>query len=284
MKPCLSNVTTLPTPFLEDVNAYADAGVQAMEVWLTKMEEHLQKTPVPATKKLLQDRGLNLVAAAYQGGLLLTQGQQRREMYDQFQRRLSLCQEFGIGVMSIVADFVEKVGSTDFERALVSLKQAAQLAASFRVKLALEFRGTAKLCGSLDTAAALVASCDEPNLGLVFDVFHYYTGPSKFEDLGHLHIGNLFLVQLCDMAGVPRELATDADRILPGEGDFQLSPILDHLRHIGYEGHVTVELMNPDLWQMKPLAVAEAAITGLRRLLGQAEMGPGLTREQAVKV
>jgi sugar phosphate isomerase/epimerase len=284
MKPCLSNVTTLPTAFADDVHAYADAGGTAMEVWLTKLEEHLQKSSVSATKQLLAEREMQLVAAAYQGGLLLSQGQQRREMYDQFQRRLALCQEFGIEVLTILADFVEKVSPQDFARAQVSLQQAAQLAASFQVKLALEFRSTAKLCASLDTAAALVAACEEPNLGLTLDLFHYYTGPSKFEDLGHLHPGNLFLVQVCDLAGVPRELATDADRILPGEGDFQLPPILDHLRRIGYAGYVTVELMNPDLWQMKPLAVAEAALTGLRRLLGLAEMGPGLTRGQEVRV
>lgn len=278
MKPCLSNVTTLPTSFRDEVHAYADAGCQAMEVWLTKLEDHLQSDSVAATKKLLADRGLELVAAAYQGGLLLTQGQQRREMFDQFQRRLGLCQELGIGVLSLVADFVDKVTVEDFGRARVSLQQAAQLAATFDVRLALEFRGSATFCSSLDTAAALVAACDEPNLGLTLDVFHYYTGPSKLEDLGHLHGGNLFLVQLSDLAGVPRELAGDADRILPGEGDFQLVPIVDYLRKIGYAGHVTVELLNPTLWQMKPVAVAEAALTGLRRLLGQAAMVPGLTR------
>jgi len=47
------------------------------------------------------------------------------------------------------------------------------------------------------------------------------------------------------LGGVPRELATDSDRILPGDGDFQLPPIMDHLRRIGYRGWVSVELMNP---------------------------------------
>ena len=77
-------------------------------------------------------------------------------------------------------------------------------------------------------------------------------------------------VQVCDLAGTPRELASDSDRILPGEGDFQLLPILNHLRQIGYVGYVSVELFNPDLWQMKPVQVAEAAMTSIRRLLGQA--------------
>jgi sugar phosphate isomerase/epimerase len=151
---------------------------------------------------------------------------------------------------------------------VVSLKQAAQWAAGYGVRLALEFRGSNAFCASLDTALALVAACGEPNVGINFDVFHYYTGPSKFEDLDLLTGDNLSYVQLCDLAGVPRELATDADRILPGDGDFQLEPILERFRAIGYEGWVSLELLNPTLWQSKPTQVAEIGITALRRVLG----------------
>ena len=70
-----------------------------------------------------------------------------------------------------------------------------------------------------------------------------------------------------DLAGVPRELATDADRILPGDGDFQLRPLLDHFRALGYAGWVSVELMNPTLWQANPVQVAEIAFTSVCKLL-----------------
>ncbi len=110
-----------------------------------------------------------------------------------------------------------------------------------------------------------------PNVGVNLDVFHYYTGPSKAEDLDLLTRQNLAFVQLCDLAGTPRELATDADRVLPGDGDFRLGPLVDRLRTIGYDGWVSLELMNPMLWKMKPVQVAEIGITALRRVLGMAE-------------
>src|SRR5262249_3195006 len=113
----------------------------------------------------------------------------------------------------------------------------------------------------------LVAACGEANVGVNLDVFHYYTGPSKFEDLGLLTKDNLAFVQLCDVAGMPRELATDGDRVLPGDGDFQLRPIVQHLRAIGYDGWVSVELMNPTLWRMKASQVAEVSMAALKRLL-----------------
>jgi sugar phosphate isomerase/epimerase len=115
---------------------------------------------------------------------------------------------------------------------------------------------------------ALVAQCGEPNVGVNLDVFHYYTGPSKFEDLGLLTPANLAFVQVCDVAGVPRELATDSDRILPGDGEFHLAPIVQHLRQVGYTGYVSLELMNPTLWKIKPAQVAELGMSALRRLLG----------------
>lgn len=267
MKPCISEATTLPTSFADDVNGYADGGCHALEVWLTKLETHLQSHSVADIRQLLADREMTLAAAAYQGGLLLSQGEQRQAHYDHFKRRLDLCQTFGIGTLLVVADFVDKIDATSLERAVVSLKQAGQWAAAFNVKLALEFRGTATFCSSLETALRLVALADEPNVGVNFDVFHYYTGSSKFEDLDHLTPARLGFVQVCDVLDVPRELATDAERILPGDGTFQLESIMAKLRQLGYDGWVSLELMNPTIWQVKPSQVAELGMSALERLL-----------------
>lgn len=268
MKPCISEATTLPCTFAEDVANFADAGAQAMEVWLTKLETHLESHSAADTRKLLQDRSMALAAASYQGGLLLSQGEQRKAHYDHFRRRLDMCQQFGISTLLVVADFVSEVDAVALERAVLSLKQTAQWAAGYDVRLALEFRARDTFCASLDTALALIVQADEPNLGVNFDVFHYYTGPSKFEDLELLTADRLAFVQLSDVAGVPRELASDADRILPGDGDFRIEPLLQRFRDLGYEGWVSLELMNPTLWKAKPVQVAEIGLTALRRALG----------------
>ncbi len=249
MKLCLSEATTMPSSFAEDVENISDAGCQAMEVWLTKLETHLEKHSVAETKRWIADRGMALAAASYQGGLLLSQGEQRKVLYDDFRKRLDLCQAFSIPTLVVVADFVEKVNQTDLERAIVSLGQAAQWAQAFDLTLALEFRGRNAFCASLDTALALIAQTGQPNVGVCLDVFHYYTGPSKFEDFDLLTLDRLALVQLCDLAGVPRELAADADRIFPGDGDLRLAPILQRIRDLGYQGYVSLELMNPLFWR-----------------------------------
>jgi sugar phosphate isomerase/epimerase len=274
MKACISEATTMQGSFADDVTAYAGAGCSAMEVWLTKLEQHLEEHSPADTRKLLEDQSMTLAAASYQGGLLLSQGEQRKAHFDHFKRRLDLCQSLGIPILLVAVDFAAAVDAAGLERAVVSLKQAAQWAAAFQVRLGLEFRGRASFCASLDTALALIAQCGEPNVGVNFDVFHYYTGPSKFEDLALLTPDRLAFVQVSDLAGIPRELAVDSDRILPGEGDFQLARIIRQLRSIGYDGWVSLELMNPTLWQVPASQVAELGYATLRRLLDETSV-PG---------
>jgi 4-hydroxyphenylpyruvate dioxygenase len=269
MKACISEASTLPCSFDEDIHAYAQAGCRAMEVWLTKLETHLEKHSPADTRKLLEDHQMSLAAASYQGGLLLSQGEQRRAHFDHFKRRLDLCQFFGIRTLLVTADFIDRIDQTALERSVVSLVEAARWAQAFNVRLALEFHGKGSFCACLDTALALVRASGESNVGVCLDVFHYYTGPSKFEDLGLLTADNLFFVQVSDIAGVPRELATDRDRILPGEGDFRLDPIIAQIRQAGYDGWVSLEVLNPTLWQVKPAQLAELGHKAVLRLLGQ---------------
>jgi 4-hydroxyphenylpyruvate dioxygenase len=153
------------------------------------------------------------------------------------------------------------------------LVQIAQAAGRRQMRVALEFQARAALGNNLQTAVALVNEVASPHLGVCLDVFHFFVGPSKQSDLTLLNQGNLFHVQVSDLADVPRELATDSDRILPGDGDFLLEPLIAHLHQMRYSGCVSVELLNPHLWQVPPRQFGEIAITALRKLLGQAEAG-----------
>jgi sugar phosphate isomerase/epimerase len=257
----------MPAAFADDVAGGADGGGTHVELWLTKLEKHLETASLDDTRTLLADCGLTPLAASYQGGLLQSQGDQRKAHFDHFRRRLDLCQALGVRTLVLAADFAARPDAQGLQRAVVSLGQAAQWAAAYGVAVALEFRGTDAVCNNLDTAVTLVEACREPNAGVCLDLFHYYKGPSKPEDLDRLTAANLRHVQVCDVAGVPRELMTDADRVMPGEGDFRLGPVLDRLRQIGYAGAVSLELMNPTVWACKPSQVAELGLTALHRLL-----------------
>ena len=63
--------------------------------------------------------------------------------------------------------------------------------------------------------------------------------------------------------------------VLPGEGDFQTGPILDHLARLGYEGYASLEVLNPQLWQIAADRVADLGYQALCRTLGRWCAAPG---------
>ncbi len=270
MKPCISQATTLNNAFAADLDSYARGGWTAIEIWLTKLETYLTAHTTADARKLLADQGLTPAAASFQGGLLLSRGAERAAHWDHFHRRLGILGEIGIPTLVVAADFNRELAADDFGRASEALAEAAETARCSGVRLALEFQKTARFCASLDTTLALIAqSSDEANrVGVCLDLFHYYTGPSKFEDLAYLTPENLAWVQVCDLSGTPRELAGDSDRVLPGEGDFQLEPIFEQLARVGYDGYVSLEVLNPQLWQVPADRVADFGFQAICRVLG----------------
>jgi 2-keto-myo-inositol isomerase len=269
MKPCISQATTLSTPFEVDLPAYSRGGWKAVELWLTKLETFLETHTIAEARAMLDGEGLAPVAASAQGGLLLSRGAEREAHWDHYQRRLATLNELGVPTLLVTADFNRELVPDDYPRAAAALAEAAEVAGDAGVRLALEFQKGARFCASLDTTLALILQSGSPGVGVCFDLFHYYTGPSKFEDLAYLTPENLAWVQLCDLSGTPREIAADGDRILPGEGDFQTAPILDHLGRIGYAGYVSLEVLNPQLWRIPVDRVADLGFQALCRTLGR---------------
>jgi 4-hydroxyphenylpyruvate dioxygenase len=267
MIPCLSQVCCLNSPFDRDLEDFAGAGCQAVEVWLTKLETYVESHKLSDVRYWLEKTQLSLPVASFQGGLLASQGERRRESWDLFHRRLDLCRELNISTIVVACDVPAPLDQQTIERVQASLTQVAQEAGKRGLRAALEFQANSAFGNNLQTAAALVADVGSPHLGLCLDAFHWHIGPSKTEDLGYLTGDNLFHVQLCDLADVPRELARDSDRILPGEGDIHVAAIVQRLKQIDYRGCVSIELMNPQLWQIPALQLADAGMASLKRLL-----------------
>jgi 2-keto-myo-inositol isomerase len=270
MLPALAQVCTLNAPFERDIADYAAGQCKAVELWFGKLETYLESYTIDDVRRLLDEHEMSAPVASFQGGLLTSQGEARRLAWEHLDQRLRICRDLNVRTIVVAGDVVQPLSQQDFDRLMVSLTQAAEQATTYGVRVALEFQAAATLPNNLQTAASLIAQINHPLLGICLDAFHYHTGPSKPEDLHHLSNDNLFHVQLCDLAGAARELATDGDRVLPGDGDIVLEPIIARLREINYAGYVSVELFNPQIWQVSPLSFGEIAMTALRKSLGLA--------------
>jgi 4-hydroxyphenylpyruvate dioxygenase len=272
MKPALATVCSLDASLEAILEGYAAGHVDAVDLWLGHADAFLAGRDPAGLQDRLAAHGIVPVAASFQGGLLTSQGEARREHWRHFESRLALCRDVGIPVLVVAGDAFGPLAPEDLGRLSVSLADAAARATDAGVRLALEFDARASFPTSLQSAVAVVEQVDSPAIGVCLDWFHYTVGPSKPLDLRLLTNENLAHVQLSDIVDVPREMAADADRILPGEGASPPDELIDRLREIGYAGAVAVELHNPALWRVPPRQFGEIAMTALRKLLGQAAM------------
>jgi len=273
MHSAISTVCSLEASLATVLEDYAAGHVDAVDLWLGHADAFLKKRSIADLRDAFSQHGIMPVAASFQGGLLTSQGDARREHWKTFEDRLSLCRDLGIPVLVVAGDAHGPLGPQDLGRLSASLVEAAKLASDAGVKLALEFDARASFPNNLQSAIALVEDVGSPALGVCVDWFHWTVGPSKPLDLWLLSKENVAHVQLSDLVDVPREMATDADRILPGEGSSPADDLVQRLRDIGYDGAIAVELHDPRMWRVPPRQFGEIAMTALRKMLGQAAMG-----------
>jgi sugar phosphate isomerase/epimerase len=281
MKLCLNQVTAgrnVPTDLARDLAAMREGGWTAVEVWLRHWDGVFAAGGLRAARALLDDAGLVAAGACAQPGLYFSRGEQLGQYRDEIVRRLEQCQALGAPNLVVTpstpgAQLPGEVSIAALEYAADNLRWAGDRAASFGVRLGLEFLKGARFVNNLPTALTLANLVDHPQVGVVVDTFHLYAGLSKVEDLDLLRSApeRLFFVHVNDVpAATPREMWVDADRVLPGEGAFPLAAIVDRLRALGYEGYVSLELFNEAFaarWAADPAAAARVAYERTAALL-----------------
>src|SRR5262245_11703919 len=126
MIPTLSQVCSLNSPFDRDLEDFAAGQCKSVEVWLTKLETYLQSHTLKDVQFWLEKLGVALPVASFQGGLLASQGEARREAWELLARRLELCRELGIGTLVVACDVPAPLTQQTIERVQHSLAQLAQ--------------------------------------------------------------------------------------------------------------------------------------------------------------
>jgi sugar phosphate isomerase/epimerase len=262
--PCINQVTTLGAAFDAECAAYRDAGFRHVELWFPKLQG-LGLAP-PAIAARLRDAALTPVSACAAGNLLWRGAPGPGERRGELESHFALAQALGVPRF-VIFDYVEAIPKRDdHAEAAARLVSLADLAAKYRVRIALEFIARSRLLGSLTTALQVIRQAAHPNVGLCLDTFHLYAGVSKLEDMDDLRPGEVEHVHFHDVPrSVPRELLVDADRIPPGTGVIPLGRVVDALRRIGYAGALSVELFDPLVQKSDPAATARACYAAVTR-------------------
>jgi sugar phosphate isomerase/epimerase len=106
--------------------------------------------------------------------------------------------------------------------------------------------GTVAGISTMEQTLALIDRIGLSSVGLLVDSYHCYTtgiGEAEIAGLSdslivHAHINDAKL-------GVGFDKVLDGDRVLPGEGEIDLTGFLRGLRSAGYTGYVATEVLSP---------------------------------------
>ncbi|RAP76775.1 sugar phosphate isomerase/epimerase family protein [Paenibacillus montanisoli] len=131
------------------------------------------------------------------------------------------------------------------------LRTCAQILGAYGIRLGLEFVGPHHLrtawanpfLWTLEETLDWIAAIGEPNVGLLFDSYHWYTNGLTVADIEALSPEQIVHVHINDAPDVPVEEARDNGRLYPGEGVIDLAGFLSALNGIGYKGSVTQEIL-----------------------------------------
>lgn len=170
-----------------------------------------------------------------------------------------------------------------FDRVLRRFKLSAEILKDHGHRFGLEFIGPRTLRagrrhGFIHTMDGMLTLCDAidtGNVGLLFDVWHWYTSRSTLDDVRQLGAADVVYVHINDApAGVDVLDQVDNRRCLPGEtGVIPNGELLRILAEIGYDGPVTVEPFNQPLRELAerdPLAAACLTRESLDKVFGDA--------------
>lgn len=263
---CLSLATICDTETPKAIEAAGQGGFSHVELWWPRLRSDLAAAGADPILSALEACNIQVAGCAGVGLELVGSEELWRESLNRALDMFQRIQPLAPPLISFTTGLThEQPQERLYEIATQRLMVLEEIATSYPFELALEFRSDSRWLTSLDTAAALLSQLSQNRIGICLDLFHFMTGPSKIEDLNRITVEMIRNFQCSDLIGTPREIARESDRILPGEGDFEIRPVMERLVQFSYSGLVTVEVPNPLLWNIAPDRVADMAYQSLFR-------------------
>ena len=265
---CIHETSSDGFDFKTAMEGYAKAGIKAVEPTLVKVQEFAQKESVAAAKRLLDDMGLKAVSSS--AGLLglMEPGPLRAKSMEDLKARLELAKAIGVDRMVTPSTGVGPYTEDDFKKGVDYMREIAEIAKPYGITLLLEFTRAGRFAGSLATALKLVRETNHPNYRPMIDIYHFWGGVSKFEDLDLLHDGELAHLHFEDVPAEPiRELQGQTDRVFPGQGIAPLKRIVQMLKKKKYSGPASIEMFGPKFQKMEPFEFARTARAAMEPII-----------------
>jgi 2-keto-myo-inositol isomerase len=273
-----------PRPIIELIDIAAKAGYQAIEPWVSELDEYVKGGgSLKELGKRIADAGLAVPDAIGFAEWVVADEARRKRGLETAKRDMDKVRQ--IGGKCLAAPPVGATGGgsrrddpkaspqvTDLLAAADRYRDLLELGRSMGVTPLVEVWGHSRTLGRLGETWLVAAECGRDGGALLPDVYHLYKGGSDFAGLKLLSGRAIGIFHVNDYPGIDRPKITDQDRVFPGDGVAPLVEMFRTLREVGYGGYLSLELFNHDYWKRDPHEIAR---TGLEKMKGAVKAAMG---------
>jgi 2-keto-myo-inositol isomerase len=256
MSLALHQNTSSRAGFRPSLEGWARAGIKQVEITNTLVDAFLRTDTLDAARRLLGDLGLTPVSAACGVGGLLEPNPNRAAALDNFKKRCEMFATLGLPRTYSTTATTAKPTADDYKAAADNLREIGDIAKQFQMTAMFEFVRQSTFASTLLTMLSIARAAAHPNVGVLFDFYHFWSGNNKLEDMDAIRPGEIKHVHFQDVPDMPREMLDQTTRFIPGDGVSPLNAMLRKLAEKGYEGPLSVELFLPKFAEADPFAVA----------------------------
>lgn len=257
------------TPLADVLRAARDGGWNAMELrrvdFTRCFDQGMSNEQVIA---LVRASGMKVAVLGTEYGLIFAQGDESRRLFGVLEETCRNAKQLGCDMIMIAPG--QNRGT--IKQAAANFRSAGEVVEAHGLRIALEFNSAHDVINRLEVARELIALASHANAGLLLDAYHLERsggGGRGFEDVAPAEI---FTFQFSDVPSGPQSTASrPTDRLIPGQGRVQWKEVFQLLAEKGYDGYLSYEGPNPELWARPPGEVAREAAAATRRLLAAVE-------------
>jgi sugar phosphate isomerase/epimerase len=235
----ISQITTLPASFEDDLRAYREAGAEGIGIWEIKLREGEEEAQLAA----LRESGLASTAAIPAVPSIAPlpipgpdDPAERVDAYCAGLRRLAPFEPTAVVLLT---------GPGEREVVVGGLRTIAGEARMLGLTIALEPYGRFEgeqwtIVNTLAEGAELIDEAGvADSVGLLFDTWHLWDSELEADLDAHAH--RIVGVHVCDVRDPTRSFA---DRLLPGDGVAEIPRILGLVDRAGWDGFYELEIFS----------------------------------------
>lgn len=260
----LNSSTIKPTPILQKIEVAAVAGYTAIELWHADIDLHLEQGgTLSEIRRAIDNTGLVVPTTIMLKGWLEPDGAAFEAGWDECKRRLE--QSAAVGAHHAVAG--PPPGMIDYAMASQRYGALLDLGLTYGVRPSMEYLGFVEDVNCIDCALRIMEGSGHPEATIVLDPFHDFRGGGGHDSILKLRPEQIAICHFDDApASPPPHEQHDPDRVMPGEGVIPLKSFLSHLKAIGYDRWISLELFREDLWAANPLTVARKGLQAMQQI------------------